>query len=99
MAPKTKAPKKGPGRGRLGDPRKYPKPDQQPAPRKLKAKTDDDQALKEAMQSLRALKAVFNLAVKDGQLSRNPCAGMPKFPTMGLLEESATNGFRESGNP
>jgi integrase len=28
-----------------------------------------------------ALKAVFNLAVKDGQLPRNPCNGIPRFPT------------------
>jgi len=34
-----------------------------------------------ANRHLVALKAVFNLAEKDGQLSRNLCAGIPKFPT------------------
>jgi hypothetical protein len=48
MARKPKKPK-GPGTGRPGIPRKYAKEGQQAKP-----KTDDDQALKDAMQSLRA---------------------------------------------
>ena len=34
-----------------------------------------------ANRHLIALKAVFSLAVKNGQLSQNPCTGIPKFPT------------------